>query len=190
MANAGSETGVLHLIDQRVPFSSSHFVFQKCRQHAICPNRTMSPLVNAQSLSDRCSRERHCDRDVVPSFFGPGSTLLRFGHLPSTFLLPFAPPRFAARLLRYYESSAFCRVASSGGAGIVLFVPCREAILLRRAWAIGLAVSHAAVCDGSPSASCARQISLLFSFDLLTIPSPTTALPFRHGQFSYVTSPP
>jgi len=32
-----------------------------------------------------------------------------------------------------------------------------------------------------PTAS--RQISLLIAFDLPTIPSPTTALPFRHGRF-------
>lgn len=32
-------------------------------------------------------------------------------------------------------------------------------------------------------ASCTRQFSLLIAFDLPTIPSPTTALPFRHGRF-------
>ncbi len=51
------------------------------------------------------------------------------------------------------------------------------------AWAIVQAVSLAAIGIGTLSASCARQISLLFSFELLTIPSPTTALPFLHGRF-------
>ncbi len=142
----------------------------------------MSPLVDARCLSGRCSRQRHCDRDVVPSF-PDGSTILRFGHLTSTFLLPLAPPRFAARLPRYYESSDFCRAASSDVTGIAEFAPCRRAILRRRAWAIGPAVSHAAAVNDSSSASCARQISLLIAFDLLTIPPPTTALPFRHGRF-------
>jgi hypothetical protein len=31
------------------------------------------------------------------------------GNLPSTSLFPFAPPRFAARVHRYYENSDFCR---------------------------------------------------------------------------------
>ena len=86
----------------------SHLVGQKCRQHAFRPNRRMSPPGNARYLSDRGSRERHCDRDVI----SPGSgfvTVTRFGHLASTFLFPFAPPRFAARLHRYYENSDPCR---------------------------------------------------------------------------------
>jgi hypothetical protein len=103
----------------------------------------MSPLVRTKCLSSRCSRERHCDRDVVPLI--GGIPFPRFGHFASTFLLPFAPPRFAARLHRYYESSDFYRVASSDAAGIAPFVPCRRAILRRRAWAIGQAVSPAAV---------------------------------------------
>ncbi len=107
--------------------SSSHFLFQKCLQHAIRPNRTMSPLVNASGLSSRYSRERHCGRAVAPPFGGP--TFQRSGHLTSTFLLPFAPPRFAARLHCYYESSDFCRAASSDLTGIAKFVPLRRAIL-------------------------------------------------------------
>jgi hypothetical protein len=103
--------------------------------------------------------------------------------MSSTFLLPFAPPRFAARLPRYYESSDFCRAASSDVASIAKFVPGRRAVLRRRAWAIGRAVSLAAGGNGSSSASCTRQISLLISFDLPTIPPPTTTLPFRHGRF-------
>jgi hypothetical protein len=52
-----------------------------------------------------------------------------------------------------------------------------------RAWAIGQAVSPAAVDVGSSSTSCARQTSLLTMLDLPTIPSPATSLPFRHGRF-------
>ena len=107
--------------------SSSHFPFRKCLQHAIRPNRAISPLVNARGLSNRGSRKRHCDRDVVPPF--GGATFQRFGHFTSTFLLPFAPPRSAARLHRYYESSDFYRAASSDLTGIARFVPLRRAIL-------------------------------------------------------------
>ena len=142
----------------------------------------MSPLVDSQRLSSRGSRKRHCDWEVVP-LLCDRFTFLRFGHLTSTFLLPFAPPRFAARFLRYYESSDFCRAVSSFVTDIAAFVPCRRAIFRRRAWAIGHAVSRAATVNGSSSASFARQISLLISFDLPTIPSPTTVLPFRHGRF-------
>ena len=35
------------------PFSSSHFIFQKCLQHAIRPNRAMSPRLDARGLSSR-----------------------------------------------------------------------------------------------------------------------------------------
>jgi hypothetical protein len=118
-----------HLVSQRVPFSSSHFIFQKCLQHAIRPNRTMSPLVDPRRLSSRGSRERHCNRDVVPPF--GGFTFQRFGHFTSTFLLPFAPPRFAARLHHHYESSDFYRAASTDVTGIAMFVPLRRAILHR-----------------------------------------------------------
>ena len=143
----------------------------------------MSPLVDAQSLSGRCSRERHCDRDVIALPCGSLLPISWFGHFTSSLLFPLAPPRFAARLLRYYGNSDFCRAASSDVTGIATFVPCRPAILCRGAWAIGQAVSRAAVVNDSSSASCARQISLLISFDLPTIPPPTTALPFRHGRF-------
>jgi len=107
----------------------------------------------------------------------------RLGHLTSTFLLPFTPPRSVARLHCHYESSDFCRATSSDVAGIAVFVPSRRAILHRRARAIDQAVSPAAGNNGSSSVSCARQFSLLISFDLPTIPPPTTALPFRHGRF-------
>ena len=143
----------------------------------------MSPGGDFRWLSGRCSRERHCDLDGVPVPPGSRFPLRWFGHITSTFLLPFAPPRFAARLHCYYESSDFCRAASSVVTSIAMFVPYRRAILHRRAWAIRQAVSLAANCDGSSFASCARQFSLLFSFDLPTIPPPTTALPFRHDRF-------
>ena len=51
----------------------------------------MSPPVDSRCLSSWCSRERHCDWDVVPPF-PARSTVLRFGHLTTTFLHPFAPP--------------------------------------------------------------------------------------------------
>ena len=86
----------------------------------------MSPLVNARGLSSRYSRERHCGRAVVPPL--GGITFPRSGHFTSTSLLPFAPPRLAARLPRYYESSDFCRAASSDLTGIAKFVPLRRAI--------------------------------------------------------------
>lgn len=64
-----------------------------------------------------------------------------------------------------------------------MFVPLRRAILPRWAWAIGQAASPTAGNNGSSSTSCARQFSLLISFDLPTIPPPTTISPFRHGRF-------
>ena len=63
----------------------------------------MSPRLDARGFSSRDSRKRHCGRGVVPPF--GRLTFPRSGHLTSTSLLPFAPPRFAARLPRYYESS-------------------------------------------------------------------------------------
>ena len=106
--------------------SSSHFLFQKCLQHALRPNRTMSPRFDARGLSRRYSRKRPCGRGVVPPF--GGVTFPRLGPFTSTSLLPFAPPRLAARLPRYYESSDFCRAASSDLTGIAKFVPFRRAI--------------------------------------------------------------
>ncbi len=52
-----------------------------------------------------------------------------------------------------------------------------------RAWAIAHAASPTASSHDGSSTSLTRQISLLISFDLPTSPSPTTALPFRHGRF-------
>ena len=140
----------------------------------------MSPLGDARCLSPRCSRERHCDGLVIP--FCGGLAFLRSGHFTSTFLLPLAPPRCVARLHRYYESSDFCQAVSSDVADIAGSFPLAGDIP-PRARAIGEAVSPAAVVHGSSSTSCAWQISLLIAFDLPTIPSPTTASPFRHGRF-------
>ena len=112
-----------------MPFASSHLVSQECRQHASRPNHVMSPLGNARYLSGRCSRERHCDRVVIP--FPRRFLFLCFGHFASTSLFPFAPPRFATRLPRYYENSVSCRVASSGFPDIAMFVLFRRAIFRR-----------------------------------------------------------
>ncbi len=182
LGRAGQVQAARHLIPQRVPFASSHFVCHQCRHHAICPNRSMSPLVDPRKLPSRGSRKRHCDWDVI-STRGRGSTCRRFSHFTSTFLLPFAPPRYAARLPSYYESSDFCRAASSNVIGIASFVPLRHAIRHRGAWAIDHAASPTANGHDTSSTSFTRQISLLSSFDLPTIPSPTTTLPFRHGRF-------
>ena len=53
-----------------------------------------------------------------------------------------------------------------------------------RAWAIGHAVSLAANSYGFIVHAFTRQVSLLISFELPTIPSSTTAFPFRHDRFS------
>ena len=73
------------MIRSQRPFSSSHFIFQKCLQHAIRPNRAMSPRLDARGFSSRDSRKRHCGRGVVPPF---GRLTPRSGHLTSTSLLP------------------------------------------------------------------------------------------------------
>ena len=52
-----------------------------------------------------------------------------------------------------------------------------------RAWAIGHAVSLTANSYGFVVHAFTRQVSLLISFELLTIPSSTTASPFRHDRF-------
>jgi hypothetical protein len=100
----------------------------------------------------------------------------------STFLPPFAPPRYVARLRRYYEGSDFCPVASSampmsrvrshpgcdmisGGPGPLF------------------AASPTASLTTVTSASFAGQFSLLISLDLPTIPPSTTLRPFRHARF-------
>ena len=51
------------------------------------------------------------------------------------------------------------------------------------AWAIGHAVSLAAICHGFLVHAFTGQVSLLVSFELPTIPSSTTASPFRHDRF-------
>lgn len=167
---------------QRVPCASPHFTCHQCRHHASCPHRAMSPLVDPRKLSSRASRQRHCDWDVS-STRGRGLTYRRLSHFASTFLLPFAPPRSVARLPRYYESSDFCRAASFDVTDIAAFAPLRHTMPHRGAWAIDPAASPTATGHDTSSTSFARQISLLTSFDLPTIPSPTTTWPFRHGRF-------
>ncbi len=49
----------VHFVNQRMPFASSHFVFQKCRQHSVRPDNRLSPPANVRCLSRRCSRKRH-----------------------------------------------------------------------------------------------------------------------------------
>src|SRR5690606_16417005 len=71
------------------------------------PDHGMSPPVDARCLSRRSSLEGHCDGAACPR--GRGVVVPWSGHLASPSLLPFAPPRFAARLHRYYESSDFYR---------------------------------------------------------------------------------
>ncbi len=159
--------------------SFSHFLFRKCLHHVIRPDRMMSPLVAARGFSSRNSRVRYCDRGVVPPF--SEVAFLRTGHFTSTFLLPFAPPRFAARLHRYYESSDFCRAASSDFTGSAKFVPLRRAILHQGPGP--LFTQRPPLRILTMRRPFTRQISLLISLDLPTPPSPTTALPFRHGRF-------
>ena len=171
---------IKHLIDQRVPFASSHLVSQECRQHASRPNHVMSPLGNARYLSGRGSRERHCDRDVIP--FVRRSVFLCFGHFTSTFLFPFAPPRLAARLPRYYENSASCRVASTDFPDIAMFVLFRVRYSAESLGHWSRSVPHCEF-NGVVVHAFTRQVSLLISFELLTIPSSTTASPFRHDRF-------
>ena len=50
--------------------------------------------------------------------------------------------------------------------------------------AIGHAVSTAAIYNGSIVHAFTREVSLLTSFELPTIPSSTTASPFRHDRFN------
>jgi hypothetical protein len=73
----------VHFVNQRVPSSSSHSLFE-CRQHAIRPDTRVRPVSNREGLSGGGSRERHCHRLVV--------LFPLFGHHASIFLHPFAPP--------------------------------------------------------------------------------------------------
>ncbi len=100
-----------------MPFTSSHCSFKQRRQHAVRPDNRMSPRFNRRCLSSRCSRKRHCGRDVfapalalaAASAFASTFTIPLFDHSASTFLPPFAPPGYVARLRRYYEGSDSCR---------------------------------------------------------------------------------
>ena len=49
----------VNLVNQCVPFASSHFIIQKCRQHSVSPDNTLSPPANVRCLARRDSRERH-----------------------------------------------------------------------------------------------------------------------------------
>ena len=73
----------IHLVNQRMPSSSSHSLFECC-QHALRPNARVRPASYRGRLSGGCSRERHCHRCIVSS--------LGFRHHASIFLHPFAPP--------------------------------------------------------------------------------------------------
>ena len=67
---------------------------------------------------------------------------------------------------------------------VAKFAPLRRAIRHPGAWAFVHAASPTANPHDASSTSFTRQFSLLLSFDLPTSPSPTTALPFRHGRFN------
>ena len=72
----------VHLVNQRVPSSSSHSLFE-CRQHAFRPDARVCPVALRRRLSGGGSRERHCRRLLSFPWFG---------HHASIFLHPFAPP--------------------------------------------------------------------------------------------------
>jgi hypothetical protein len=112
----------------------------------------MSPLSDTRWLSCRNSPEGHCDRGVFLTF-------PRFIPHASTFLSPLTPPVYATRLQRYYGDSDFRRGVSSDAR-----------------WPFGRGWSHLT------DAACPRWISLLNSSELPSIPSPTTASPFRHDR--------
>ncbi len=137
----------------------------------------MSPRGYPRCLSGLGSRERHCDRDVVLTFSW-------FRHFASTFLSPFAPPSSVDRLHRYYEDSDFCRPASLGRCRCRLVRSRGATTCCSRAWVYHLGATRTpCVNDTFHPRLMVRQISLLNSFDLPTIPPPTTASPFRCDRF-------
>ena len=73
----------IRLVNQRVPSSSSHSLFER-RQHAFRPDARVRPTSNRGRLSGGFSRERHCHRFVI--------LFPWLGHHASIFLRPFAPP--------------------------------------------------------------------------------------------------
>ena len=117
----------------------------------------MSPPINRRCLSGRNSREGHCDRDVVTLLLWPGG--LRFRAL--TFLW------FGHHTTTFLHPLAPPTFIGFNATMSALTPACRALRL----------VEH----EHPPEA--ATQVSLLISFDLPTIPSPTTILPFRHGRF-------
>lgn len=134
----------------------------------------MSPLVDARCLSGRGSPEGHCDR---------GIWFPRTGHCATTFLFPFAPPRFAARVHRYYGNSDSCHAASSEPPISRVRPP--STCDMRRG------ISGPLVTQCPPlryftvivHVLNTRQVSLLISIERPTIPSSTTAVPFHHARF-------
>ena len=117
----------------------------------------MSPRVDRRCLSGRCSPQRHCDRDVASRFRRPGG--LRF--CVFTFLW------FGHHTTTFLHPLAPPAFTGFNATMSALTPACRAL----RLW------EH----EHPPVA--ATQVSLLIAFDLPTIPSPTTAQPFRHGRF-------
>jgi len=72
----------IDLVNQRVPSSSSHSLFES-RQHGVRPDAQVRPVPEGRRLSGRCSRERH---------FGRWWCSFVSVHSSSTSLRPFAPP--------------------------------------------------------------------------------------------------
>jgi len=137
----------------------------------------MSPGGYLRRLSALSSRERHSDRGVIFTFSW-------FSHAASTFLSPLAPPAYVDRLHRYYEDSDFCRPASFGPCRCRLVRSLGATTCCSRAWVYHPGATRAPhLNDTFHPRLIVRQISLLNSFDLPTIPPPTTASPFRYDRF-------
>ncbi len=145
----------------------------------------MSPRVNRRRLSSRCSRKRHCGRDVfasalalaAASAFASTLPFPLLGHSASTFLPPFAPPIYVDRFHRYYEGSDSCRRDRVRGIG---FVPAASMPAGRPGcWSSSIPSG----LIPNVLSRCRRQVSLLIAFELPTIPPPTTTLPFRCDRF-------
>ena len=145
----------------------------------LCPNRLVSPLSKAPCLSDRASRERHCDRDYPPE---GGLSSFWFSHRTTTSLFPFAPPRFAARLHRYYGNSDFCRTLQPACSDVVDSLPVGHNTMPTRPGPFILERSPLPV---SLDADCPRPSS-----DRSLYLSRLTFLPFRpqppHRHFSTI----
>lgn len=165
-----------------MPFATSHLSFQKCLQHAFCPNQRMSPLLFGWGLYRLCSRERHCNCQVISiAFLWPihsciylpitlGSTkLCCLGFIATTVTLT------AALVFINSEPDNRCFVT----------LPC----LLSRMEAWSLVTQFSSLGSWSESRPWPKQLSLLILFDLPTIPSPTTAYPFRNVSICALLHP-